>query len=273
MTIDVHIVAQADDGWILGRCVDLLSRQMGWTVGPKARKTAQVNYYAPYLLYRGDPETKTAAWFTHREENPKAQGKAAQWERAAKEVSLRVAMSVRYEKELAAYGPACTISLPVDRKKFVPRPLVVGVAGQVYSLSRKGEEMVARLINVPGYKVVGAGKGWPCPTTFYPWGRMQEFYQQLDVFLVTGLVEGGPVTILEALACGVPVIAPKGVGMVDEFDLITYPPGDYDAMLKCLQNLQRGRLMRRRQVRDRTEQNYVHAHEKAFEALCVGSSM
>jgi len=53
---------------------------------------------------------------------------------------------------------------------------------------------------------------------------MQEFYRSLSVFLCTSAIEGGPVTILEALACGVPVVVPKGVGLVEELPDI---PGIY----------------------------------------------
>jgi glycosyltransferase involved in cell wall biosynthesis len=95
---------------------------------------------------------------------------------------------------------------------------------------------------------------------------MQEFYQSLDVFLVTSEVEGGPVTILEALACGVPVIAPSGVGFVNEYDVITYPRGDYDTMVARLRTLIQGRITRRNQVRQRnTPQVYAETHVRIFE--------
>ena len=266
----VHIVA-LENQWILGRCVTLLARGEGWTTGPRVDKSADVNYFAPYLLLKGSyrPSTKTAAWFTHREEAPSAKGKIATWHRVAGMVDLRITMAEKYRMELSQFGPTVNVPLPVDTVKFTPRPLRVGVAGQVYALSRKGETSVARLTKEPGLEVVAAGKGWPCPTTYYPWAKMQEFYRGLDVFLVTSEVEGGPVTMMEALACGIPVVAPTGVGMVDEFDVIKYPRGDYDAMLVRLLSMLRGRMRRRRMVMARTETAYVRAHEKAFEALCA----
>lgn len=260
----VHIVARADK-WILGRCVEILHKRLGWTVSPQPDVNVDVNYFMPYLLYRRC-KGKTAAWFTHREEKEHGgqNSKVARWHRAAKNVDLRITMAEKYARELEVHGPTVNITLPVNARKFKPRKLRVGVAGKVYKLSRKGERLVQRLVSSGTYEVVGAGEGWPCPTKFYPWARMQEFYQGLDAFLVTSEVEGGPVTIMEALACGIPVVAPQGVGFVDEFDILTYPCGDYSKMVECLSRLGLGREMRRKQVLARTEDAYARAHAKAF---------
>jgi len=261
---NVHIVAQADR-WILGRCVNLLQRHTGWTVSSLPDPKADVNYYMPYLLIKEPlPPTRTAAWFTHREEIECA--KTRRWWQAAAAVDLRITIAERYRVELERFGETVNIPVPVDLKKFRPRPLRVGVAGQVYALSRKGEDLVKRLVREPGLEVVAAGKGWPCPTTYYAWEKMHEFYQQLDVFLVTSTVEGGPMTMQEALACGIPVVAPKGVGMVDEFPVLTYEKGDYDSMLSRVRQLALGRTTRRRWVTNRTEEAYVRLHE---EVLCA----
>jgi len=39
--------------------------------------------------------------------------------------------------------------------------------------------------------------------------QMAQLYNIMDIFLVTGYVEGGPLTVLEALSAGVPVLAPR----------------------------------------------------------------
>ena len=49
---------------------------------------------------------------------------------------------------------------------------------------------------------------------FLPTARMAEFYNAIDVYLVTARVEGGPVPLLEAMSCGTPVVTtPVGTAL------------------------------------------------------------
>jgi glycosyltransferase involved in cell wall biosynthesis len=48
------------------------------------------------------------------------------------------------------------------------------------------------------------------------WEEMPAYYQGLDVLVCPSRVEGGPMPVLEALSCGVRVVVPRGVGIVDE---------------------------------------------------------
>jgi glycosyltransferase involved in cell wall biosynthesis len=68
------------------------------------------------------------------------------------------------------------------------------------------------------------------------------FMAGVDVLLLTSLQEGWPVVLMEAMACGVPVIAPE-IGDIPELLLygragLLYPSGDYHAVLKHLATLQ-----------------------------------
>lgn len=271
--LDVHIVAK-NDRWILGRYARILCDLLDWSMGPKPRANARVNLFWPYLLINNGarlPQTKNAAFFTHLEETEQRSGakssKVGRWHYAAKSADLRICMSEKYRTMLAKSGPTVHVPVPIEVKKFRPRRLRVGVAGKVYKLSRKGEYLVRALVETGEFDVVGAGEGWPCPTKFYPWKDMQAFYQDLDIFLVTSEVEGGPVTMLEALSCGVPVVAPAGVGMVDEFPVATYKRGDFDSMLARLRTFNIGRKKRSRLVSDRTADNFAKACKSAIEKI------
>jgi glycosyltransferase involved in cell wall biosynthesis len=50
---------------------------------------------------------------------------------------------------------------------------------------------------------------------FLATSRMPTFYNSLDVYLICSRIEGGPVTLLEAMACGIPVVTTP-VGHVTE---------------------------------------------------------
>lgn len=268
MTLRVHVVALADD-WILQRYASILARELGWTVSDKPRADVDVNHYMPYLLFgESCPSAKCTAWFTHLEENePRAKrhrSKTSRWHRAARAMDLRVCQAEKYRRALVHYGTSVVIPTPAQAR-FKPRPLVVGVGGRVYKLGRKGEHLVAQLMAYKEFKVIASGQGWPCPTKFYEWKDMPGFYQSLDVFLVTSLVEGGPDTVIEALACGVPVVAPFDVGFCDEFRLFHYVKGDFASMLATLQSFNDWRRSLRAQVQGRTEEAFAQAYAKALQ--------
>jgi hypothetical protein len=52
-------------------------------------------------------------------------------------------------------------------------------------------------------------------TGYLKTSALPQFYSSLDAYLVTSRVEGGPVTVLESMACGTPVVATR-VGLVPE---------------------------------------------------------
>jgi len=244
-----------------------LQKHLGWSVSPEPRRDADVNHYLPYLLYEWQhehPKTKKTAWFTHLEEkerradNPRS--KTRRWHRAAKEMDLRLCQAKKYLEILEPFGPTEQMPSPVD-PIFTPRKLRVGVAGRVYRTGRKGEHLVARLHESREFEVVAAGAGWPCPTKMYDRRELPDFFRSLDVFLVTSLVDGGPDTVIEALACGIPIVGPKGVGFVEEFPVTLYPKGDYGAMVRCLR-----KFARSNKVAHRTPRAWAEAHERAFEA-------
>ena len=71
---------------------------------------------------------------------------------------------------------------------------------------------------------------------------LQDWYPQLDAFVLPSLTEGMPLTVLEALACGTPVIA-SAVGAIPAMlrDLPgcrTVPPGDIPALTAALAEVQ-----------------------------------
>jgi len=248
--VRVHIVApQWDEDKIIPRLAGHLVRAHGWSMSGAPDNMADCNVFFPYLMWRRSRflTTPTIGFFTHREENwPE---KEQQWAESAMRMGLRVSMCAKYLRELLPYGRSIRIPPPVELDKFVladrmhpkrDRPLL-GFSGFVYKRSgRKGEGLAARLQEQEGqrYELCAAGEGWPISTKFYTWAHMQRFYRKLDVYVCTAMVEGGPVTPLEALATGVPVVVPRGVGLLDELPEVEgvyrYPRGDYDGMIRAI---------------------------------------
>lgn len=73
-----------------------------------------------------------------------------------------------------------------------------------------------------------------------PRTKLAELYKNADVFLFPSLVEGMGLVVLEAMACGLPVIAtPNGPGDIvrDGVDGFLVPPRDVDAIVARLEYL------------------------------------
>jgi glycosyltransferase involved in cell wall biosynthesis len=144
-----------------------------------------------------------------------------------------------------------TISLlsnGVDLKVFCPRPnpkfrdnFVIGFFGTQRPNSRsdrKGSRLLiaaTRIMVEAGYRpaFLIMGYGWKnlvsalrelgCQVTYkvsVPREDVPKYYNQLNLYLIASRIEGGPLTLLEAGACGIPVIStPVGIAV----DILTKP--------------------------------------------------
>lgn len=281
----VHVVSIQNGDDILGRLLRELIRGTGWSVSDTPDDTADLNYFFPYLEYPEDGyfRTKTAAWFTHRDVHHSA-AKVARWDKAAQTVDLRITSAELYRDMLVEYGETVLIPTAVE-PQFKPmkvnrKPnaqMRVGIAGMVYPGGRKGENLVRRLKNTGKYDLTAIGRGWPIPSTFLPFEELPRWYAGLDVFLCTSLVEGIGHPVLEALACGVPVVIPIGVGVFDELGhegIYRYLPGEFEDMVSALEQVQKelhtiDAEALTANVTNRTGKTWVNLHQKAFENASV----
>lgn len=288
----VHIICRNwRDDRVLPRFVRYLVKHSGWSVGKEPSLAADINYLFAYFEKQRCPKIRgtTAAFMTHLESRKKAESAKAQlYLRVAGEVNVRITMNKAQAKALRReFGYYTTqIPLPLELARFtipkrrndIVKP-VVGVSGYTYQSGRKGERMVARLAQsklASKMILTASGRGWPVKTRRRTWDEMPRFYQGLDVFLCTSSVEGGPMTTLEALACGTPVVIPSGVGLHDELPdvlgIFRYPVGDYDKMEFQLRQaliaasgnrLDRGAL--REATKPHSVQAFCEGHRRAFE--------
>jgi len=219
----IHIVTRDyTSNQILARLAGALSQHAAFTVGPIPDPKADLNYFFPYLEWdRTFTATKTAAWFTHRDDD--RQQKVDCWYEVAQAVHLRLTCTSQYAEDLRQVGPTALVMPPLDREMFSPgkRPprdrRVIGTSGYVYPHGRKGEALLKRLVeSLPECDFIASGQGWPVPTQQYDWQHMPDFYRSLDVYVCTSLIEGIGYGPLEAMACGIPVVIPSGVGVFDD---------------------------------------------------------
>ncbi|HJT78786.1 MAG TPA: glycosyltransferase [Gemmataceae bacterium] len=256
----VQVVGPADD-WVLERLARRLSAKLPyaefvpWEARPGG--AVRIAYYVNYALYRGPSGLIDGAFFTHRDD-------AHGFLDRARQVDFCVCMCRLYADGLRAQGIRDVTHVPMgfDACRYRPQ-LVLGVVGKL-DHPRKGRHLVERLRRLPFVEVVVSGGD-------VPEERLPELYQRVDYVLVVATVEGGPMSLLEGLAMGKPVIAPEGVGMVPEFGdtehVRRYPAGDGDALVRLVTACYEEKLRPRRLVQERTWDRWAEGHHAIFMRL------
>ena len=253
MALAVNIVCRNwRDDRVLPRFARHLSDRLGWvlTAGPnlKAPVIYLMGYFEAQLFGRWPQGIPVAAYFTHREEEPPGNDKGKFFDTVARQCQLRVAMSRMYADQLSKHGTTMQPPLPLERDRFViadapkGRRPVVGFSGYTYKNHRKGEDLVNGVIKSKSggrCEWMASGRGWPVPTRRYTWKDMPKFFQGLNVLVCPSRVEGGPMPALEALACGVRVVIPTHVGILDEIPnapgIHRYKRGNLESLVQALE--------------------------------------
>ena len=280
----VHIVCPdyADlDRKILGRKAMALVDQTGWTIATGPDPRADINYFMPYIMlaqeYPSFKATATAAYFTHRETG-RWKKKQEWWDGAAQLADLRLTSSTHNLQHLRPHGPTMLVPRPpIDLEAYTPtgegRQRVIGLSGFVDRVSgRKGEARVAKLAG-GGVPLEAIGQGWPVPTTLVDFAEIPHFYNRIWAYLCSATLEGVPMTVLEALACGTPVIIPLGVGIMDDLPemagIYRYDPENYASMkaacVAALDSKPPDPWVLRTAVAGYTAANWAQDHIDAFE--------
>jgi glycosyltransferase involved in cell wall biosynthesis len=206
------------------------------------------------------------AFFTHLEEFHE---EAMEWYwKVAGQVDHRVCMSKPYVELFRQHGFDTGVSLispGVDHDRFTPK-LRIGVVGRTYATGRKGEGLVQQVMDLPGIDWHFTGTGWPGPAKFVPENQLPDFYRSMHYILVPAHYEGGPMCVLEALACGIPVIAPP-VGWVPEYPHIEFKTGDADDLRRVLTRLLDERKALAATVVSESWDEWARKHHELFQQL------
>ena len=281
--MNINIVCRNhEDDRVLPRFARYLARVNGWKLSKRIDPTSDLNYYMAYfeILKNKQYTGKMAAYFTHYENN----GKGVWYDKVAAQSNLNIAMNKGQLPHLKSLGNSIVLPLPVEQEHFTlrtgtsgKRP-VIGFSGFVYASGRKREDLVTGLMTEFGHKVEfrASGKGWPCDTRRYDWLELPQFFKSLDIFVCTSELEGGPMTTLEALSTGLPVVIPADVGIHPDLPYMSgiyrYITGNSNslavAMTQALSELDTiNRDSLRNAVAGYTVKAFCEGHKKAFETL------
>lgn len=262
-------------GWILYHLAEELVKRLPYVMinGPAGR--CAIEYFIPYYLYQRRPQTVAVAFFTHCEEGKDERSLELQrrFVEVARSADWCVSMNRMYAKSLRQAGVAHVEVIPpgVDLSIFTPK-LLLGWLGRNYWSGRKNEEFVRRLdqfnwIEIcrdpvkQHWSVIGESEGH----------RLASFYRRLDYVLIVSSAEGGPMTVVEGLACGVPIIMPASVGFSDHFEqgIITFEKNNFDSLVSVLRSLWCEKKKLSDQVRDYTMDVWAVRHDKMFSRLLL----
>lgn len=273
----VHLVTNTPydvNPHVVPRMMKWMADKYGWSIAErKSDPKADVNYYGEYLAWKfaNQVDTLKTGWHTHYEVGTPWKTKI--WKEAAKDFDIRLYTSDLYKANLAKYGPVAKITPGIDREIFQPfskRPdkNIVGTAA--VGQKRKGEDLIEKLLsvsNLHNFKLAIVGSYWKWQTNWIPWYDMPIFYSQIDVYLVTSTIEGVPAPPLEALACGVKIVVPNKVGIMDELPempgLRHYEKGNFDDMVRAIKTV----------LSDKVSQEELRAQTEKYspEAWCTSN--
>jgi len=259
--LKVHIVI-SDRGWILERlAAEIASRYEYVTYSTEVNPNVPIQYYMTYGTWKGRVSPFEIGYFAHLEPHGKTRDK---FFHVAKNTNHCICHSNLYEDLLRKEGidNVTTISPGIDLDRFTPK-VKIGVVGRTYHTGRKGEHLVADVLDIPEIEWHFTGDGWPYPGLHLPDEQMPDFYRSMDYILVPSLYEGGPMCVVEALACGKEVIAPA-VGWVPQHPHIEFETGNSQDLRRVLKEVVGHRLELRKSVVERTWDNWAVGHDAVF---------
>lgn len=121
-------------------------------------------------------------------------------------------------------GVSLDLFQPTGRARFnmpIQRPIVIGWAGNSKWAAEQDDVKGFNTILLPAIEQL-KGEGFDIQTRFadrqvalVPHARMPAYYNSIDIYVCASKFEGTPNPVLEAMACGVPVVS-TDVGVVPE---------------------------------------------------------
>jgi glycosyltransferase involved in cell wall biosynthesis len=162
--------------------------------------------------------------------------------------------------------PSARTRLGIPENSFVVG--FVGSKTSNYDEGRKGLDVLHSVVRaarerIPNLHISFLGLGWEEEVAalreqgisanyvgFIPESQLASFYSSINVYLLTSRIEGGPCTVLEAMACETPVVTTR-VGLVPEVIVdgetgFSAEVGDADSLADHLSTLASSAELRKR---------------------------
>lgn len=231
----INIVCH-DKGWIYDRFIGKFIKHSRHTIVRNSNSKFDLAHYIPYYEAPKKVYHPSTAWMSHRESKKDLRIK---FDSVAKIVDVPISHSKKYADMLSDHG-AVQIMPGVDldefkilKKRNSGDKLVVGYIGRQYTSSaRKNPSLLDKIskLDFVDFRATGGNIDEK---------DMPRFYSNLDLAVSPATIEGGPMTLNEAAACGIKVLCFEGVGASSEFpkNTITVPYGDSEAFINEIKDI------------------------------------
>lgn len=278
----MHInIVTVTSGWILQKISERMAanapEDVTMTVSAGPDINADANYYADLQnCYHGSKTKCDVAYFTHADENSEEWLTRLLAGRRAFTLDGIVSMNKRYTNMLEEVGfPAIkltTITPGQTYDTFPLKPVTIGIVSRG-GYPGYGQGFMERMLETypfENFKLRILGNGWDAlgpiaskrniELELYPdsdYSMYPAFYHSLDYLLIPGLWTAGPISMQEALSCGIPIIA-SDVGFVGyEFRADhVFQPNDVNGLCTILNEIINPIINRRSQVENMTWKKY-----------------
>jgi glycosyltransferase involved in cell wall biosynthesis len=259
--------------WIFDHLADYIISNLDYVGYKNECKHTKVNYHINQQGYRKRTNKIDVVYFTHFENYSKdcfTREEHFLW--AAKTCDYCVCHAEKYAEYLKSHGVKniTVISPGIDFDLFKPT-LNLSYVGKItpVTAARKGAELIEEIKKLPWVDLrISNGK--------VPREQLSEFYNYCDFNLITSRDEAGPMSLLEALACGKKVICPKGIGQVNEVlkndksktnSILTYNTDKPHELFDILKQAYKQKLDRFRLVKKYSWKNFINSHDLLFKKI------
>lgn len=277
-------VVTVKSGWILQKIAERIvaSAPSGaeFSLSHSPRKDVDINFYVDLQnCYRGKSKVKDVGFFTHLDRDSDDHlMKNKHWLTC----DFIIHMNRRYYERFSKYYPSERMAVLKSIEifpEFSLKKIRLGIV-QRGKYEGKGYHFMLRMAEhdyMKNFEFIFCGNDWEevidlyssrgikCTMVDERYENYPKVYDSMDYLLIPSLWEGGPMSVPEALAKGVPIISSE-VGWVPEFGVeYMYKPDDDQALLEILKKIREPLLERRKKVEQYSMKNYVRDLVEIFE--------
>ena len=274
-TMKVNVVT-VKSGWILQKIAERLvssaPENTEFSLSHSPRDDVDVNFYVDIQnCYHKKSKVKDVGFFTHLDHDSEDHLlKNKHWLTC----DYIIHMNKRYFEMFGDHFPKEKMSVLKSIEifpEFDLKKLKLGIV-QRGGFEGKGHNFMIKMAEhdyMKNFEFVFCGKNWDdvidlyssknikCTVVDENYENYPQVYDSIDYLLIPSLWEGGPMSVPEALAKGIPIISSK-VGWVSEFDVeYMFKPGDDLELLKILKEIRAPLVERRKKIEDYSMKKYA----------------